>query len=326
MTDPTIIVGDIGGTNARFALADKSPQKYRHEIVVKCADFASPHLAIDHYLKTTGTGAPSVVCLAVAGPVINDTAAFTNNDWKISSEELCSQLHCNEAVLLNDFAAIAHSIPALTDEHMLQIGNIESKFANQDNGTIGILGPGTGLGTVALKKDHGNTFTVLPSEAGHVGFAPANQKQQQVLALLQSKFDRVSIERVISGPGIENIYSALQQLAGKNSATPSAAEIFDQHINDNHKIATDAVGMFFEVLGQAAGDFGLSIAAHDGIYLAGGIAQRYPTLLENSAFRNAFEAKGRYRDLMKSIPTVLITHPQPGLLGAASWALKINQR
>jgi glucokinase len=158
----------------------------------------------------------------------------------------------------------------------------------------------------------------LITEAGHVGFAPENSLQKAVWDVLRHRFGRVSDERLVSGAGLENIFSALSETHDAPSLSWRASEIFAQV--GQHNMATEAVNLFFEVLGQVAGNFALVHGAYDGIYIAGGIVQRYPELLANSAFRVSFENKGRHRYLMERIPTLLITHPHPGLLGAALMA------
>jgi len=189
---------------------------------------------------------------------------------------------------------------------------------------VGVIGPGTGLGAVGLRK-YGNVLLPIAGEAGHGGFAPETQVQMDILRALRQRFDRVSSERLVSGPGVENIYWALMRIHGEKRAHLSAAEIFTAALENTDPLASEAVQMFFEVFGQVAGDLALTLGAEDGILVAGGISKRYPDLLKNSGFRAGFENKGRYRSLMERIPTQLILHDQPGLLGAAYCALKLYE-
>ncbi|MEQ9561407.1 MAG: glucokinase [Woeseiaceae bacterium] len=188
--------------------------------------------------------------------------------------------------------------------------------------TVGVIGPGTGLGAAGLCSRSGSIFPIV-GEGGHVGFAPESRVQMNVLAALRERFDRVSDERLVSGPGLENIYWALSQLHGEKSAALTAAEICRLAAEDGGSRASEALQLFFEILGQVAGNLALTLGATSGIYIAGGIARRYPDLLANSRFRSAFEAKGRRRSLMERIPTQLILYPEPGLLGAAYCARQI---
>jgi len=224
---------------------------------------------------------------------------------------------------MNDFEALAYSIPHLQAEDTLAIGLPLRKPLAEDNFNIAIIGPGTGLGTAGLMK-RGPVFAPVVGEGGHVGFAPKSQVQIEILSALRSKFDRVSVERLVSGSGLENIYWALTRIHGEHRTQLTAGEVFANGGEGGDPRAAEAVQMFFEILGQVAGDLALTMGAVDGVYIAGGIAKRYPELLQNSGFRNAFDNKGRYRSYMERIPTLLITHDEPGLLGSASCALELS--
>lgn len=316
------MIGDIGGTNARFALADPVEPAYSKVTTLQCDDFESADAAIEHYLDVEKAGKPDVICLAAAGPIIERRVRFTNNHWVIAAGDLASNFGIEAVRLLNDFEAIAYSIPFLTEDDCIPIGLPEPEPLAGEHYMVGILGPGTGLGAVGLKK-HGDVLLPIAGEASHGGFAPESQVQIDILNALRERYDRVSSERLVSGPGIENIYWALMRIHGTQRAHISPARIFEAAVANTDDLAVEAVGMFFEVLGQFAGDLALTLGAEDGIYIAGGIAKRYPDLLKNSRFRTGFEAKGRHRSLMERVPTQLIMHDQPGLLGAAYCALQL---
>jgi glucokinase len=216
--------------------------------------------------------------------------------------------------LLNDFEAIACSLAELQPSDLEVIGLPSAPDLAGASFTVGVVGPGTGLGAAALLK-RGDRFYPLVTEGGHVGFAPENGLQRAVWEVLGDRFGRVSDERLVSGSGLENIYTALSEIHDISTPVLAAAEIF-AHTDDN-SLAREAVNLFFEVMGQVAGNFALSTGAFDGIFIAGGIAKRYPELLAGSAFRSGFENKGRHRHIMEKVPTLLITHQQPGLLGAS---------
>ncbi|MGD9020427.1 MAG: glucokinase, partial [Lysobacterales bacterium] len=182
--------------------------------------------------------------------------------------------------------------------------------------TVAVMGPGTGLGIGGLLGRKGRVYPVV-GEGGHVGFAPETPAQHKVLKQLRRDFERVSNERLLCGPGLENIYRAMRRIAGKGETNVSAAEIFSRVLANDDAIASDAVQLFFEGLGQVAGDLVLTLGAYDGVFLAGGILKRYPDLLKASDFRAGFEAKGRHRGIMEKVPLSLVLHPQPGLMGAA---------
>jgi glucokinase len=316
MTDKTLLIADIGGTNARFALADAEQAGFHDAMTLKCADFASADDAIRHYLDTLSAGAPEVICLAVAGPVIEGSVQVTNNHWTLNAADIATSFNAKEVRLLNDFEAVAYSIPELGVDATEVIGLPDQRPTLDGDFNIGIIGPGTGLGIAGLVR-RGQTIIPIVGEGGHIGFAPKSQVQVEILEALRGKFDRVSVERLVSGSGLENIYWALTRIHGEQRMQLSAEDVFTQGHEDGDPRASEAVHMFFEILGQVAGDIALTLGANDGVYVAGGIAKRYPELLQNSGFRNAFDNKGRHRALMERIPTLLITHDEPGLLGAA---------
>ncbi len=318
----TLLIGDIGGTNARFALADSSAPAFSDLLTVQCADYDSTEAAVKHYLTSVGATSPDVICLAAAGPVVEQRVRMTNNHWTLAIDELASEFSTNAVRLLNDFEAIAYSIPLLASSDCVPIGLPEPKPLPGEHYTVAIVGPGTGLGAAGLRKQ-GDLLIPVAGEASHCGFAPETRVQLDVLMVLREQFDRVSTERLASGPGIENVYRALASIHGVKLPRLSAAEIFAAAEKNSDSHAAEAVSLFFEILGQFAGDYALALGATDGVFIAGGIVKRYPDLLANSRFRSSFESKGRYRTLMERIPTQLILHEQPGLLGASYVALEL---
>lgn len=319
MSKQCLLVGDIGGTNARFALADPDGPGFANEITLKCDDFESADAAIRHYMSEVDGGEPDVISLAAAGPIVDQRVRFTNNHWVISADELKTTFSIDRVRLLNDFEAIAYAMPFMETDDLLPIGLPIAPPLPDDDYMLGIVGPGTGLGAVGLHR-HGGRLIPIPGEASHGGFAAETAVQIEVLKVLRDRFDRVSSERLVSGPGLENIYWALTQIHNEKRIHLSPAEIFKAAQENSDTMAVESVQMFFEVLGQFAGDFALSLGAFDGIYIGGGIAQRYPELVTNSLFRTGFERKGRYRTIMERVPTQLIMHRQPGLLGSSFYA------
>ena len=321
MPENCLLIGDIGGTNARFALADPHEPGFSNVVTLRCDDYESADQAIRQYLETVAAGPPDKICLAAAGPIVDRRVRFTNNHWEISADELARGFSIDAVRLLNDFEAIAYAIPNLSADDCLAIGAAKPKPLDGERYTIGVIGPGTGLGEAALVKS-GDLILPIPGEGSHGGFAPETQVQIDLLNVLRERFDRVSTERLVSGPGIENIYRALKRIRGETRANLSAAEIFEAAAANADGLAAEAAQLFFEILGQEAGDLALTLGASQGIYIAGGIVRRYPDFLRNSRFRSGFESKGRYRTMMERIPTQLILHEQPGLLGAAYCVLR----
>lgn len=316
MPDTALLIGDIGGTNARFAMANLNTPGFSNAHTLKCADFASAEDAIKHYLNVIGAPTPTAICLAAAGPIVDRQVRFTNNPWMIAVSDLQDVFDIERVRLLNDFEAIAYSVPFLTDNDVTPIGLPDPMPLQGEHYTVGIIGPGTGLGAVGLRK-YAEHLIPIVGEGSHGGFAPETKVQIDVLKHLRKRFDRVSSERLVSGPGLENLYWALCQIHGEKRTQLRAAEIFIASVDDGDPRATEAVEHFFEILGQVAGDLALTLGASDGVFIAGGIAKRYPERLANSRFRSGFERKGRHRSLMERVPTQLITHDEPGLLGAA---------
>jgi glucokinase len=312
----SLLIGDIGGTNARFALANRGAPGFSDELTVPSADFESAHHAIEHFLARQRAAPPEIICLAAAGPVVAQSVRFTNNHWHLAATDLAASFANSGVRLLNDFEAIAYSIPSITTADLLPIGLPQAGPLPDDRFTVGVVGPGTGLGAVGLKKVN-EVSMPIPGEAGHVGFAPATQVQLEVLTVLREHYDRVSAERLVSGAGLTNIHWALGRVHGTDWPQRTASEIFVAAKENADGRAAQAVQLFFELLGQVAGDYALTIGAYDGIFIAGGILPRYPDLFANSGFRAGFENKGRYRSMMEKIPTQLILHHNPGLLGAA---------
>ena len=320
MPDRCLLIGDIGGTNARFALANPDKPGFHSVLELQCADFPTADEAIRHYLRETAARAPEAVCLAAAGPVVDDHIHVTNNHWDISAAETRADFGIEAVRLLNDFAAIAYSIPFLANDDSVIIGPHDQRRLPLERFNVAILGPGTGLGVAGLYR-RGATLVPITGEGGHIGFAPETPLQIEILKVLREKYERVSAERLIAGSGLENIYQALSTIRGERDRQLSAAEIFAERSAGN--VAAEAVDVFFELLGQVAGDLALTLGAEDGVYIAAGIAKRYPQILKISRFRSAFEGKGRHRSIMERIPTRLITHDQAGLLGAAYSVLEL---
>ncbi len=320
MKDKCLLVGDIGGTNARFAQAATDVPGFHSLLELQVEQFPTANDAIRHYLDETGASEPDAVCLAAAGPVIDDAVNMTNNHWEISVADITASFGTSAVRLLNDFGAIAYSIPFLAEGDSVAIGPHEEFRLPQGDFNVAILGPGTGLGIAGLRR-HGNMLVPVTGEGGHVGFAPETGLQIELLKALRGKFDRVSTERLVAGSGLPDVYEALALIRGKSVTPLTAAEIFSQ--SGSNSVAAETVDLFFEMLGQVAGDLALTLGALDGVYIAGGIAKRYPDVLEKSRFRAAFESKGRYRPALERVPTRLIMHEQPGLLGSAYLVLEL---
>ncbi|MBC6983112.1 glucokinase [Caulobacter sp. 17J80-11] len=307
------LVGDIGGTNARFGLVrvgEEPPEVMRPRAYVG-RDFASVEQAIDTYLATVRVRRPSMVALAVAGPVRDGVIHFTNLDKTLSEADLRGH-GFREARLLNDYAALAMAALCLGGGDLRQIGGPSEAPPGR---TVAVAGPGTGFGASALVRRNGQAVP-LSGEAGHTSFAPQDEVELEVLRILKARFGRVSVERILSGQGLVNLHAALARIDGRDPGDLSPAAITDKALEgDAPCLAT--VERFCAILGDVLGDYALAVGAEGGVYIGGGIAPRILPVLERSDFRARFESKGRFVDYMRAIPTWLIVHPLATLLGAA---------
>lgn len=317
MLEPHILIADIGGTNARFAVAAEQGAGFELSQVFKCADFESVEHAIDTYLSNQQLPRLGGICFAAAGPIVNQKISFTNNHWVIDCQRLKARYRTDNVQLLNDFEAIAYGVSRLDSQKVLPISN-NKNLPNGQNYTAAVLGPGTGLGVAGLRCHNGD-LAPLVGEGGHCGFAPESAEQAELLMVMQSSFPRVSNERLLSGPGLQNIYHALCLIEDVEASQLSSAEIFALSHRGENALCQRAELLFFEILGQVAGDVVLALGAYDGVFIAGGICQRYPKSLLNSAFIRGFTNKGRHAHLLEQTPSWLITEENPGLLGASAY-------
>ena len=316
----TVLVGDVGGTHARFAIVDVSTDPWRIDNRLSLDDsFRSFAEAMRAGIERLGAR-PEAVSIAVAGPVSNGAVSFTNRGWRASEEDLRT-LGFRHALLINDFAALAFAAQDLPARDVQTIG---PKLAGLSDEPISIVGAGTGFGVSCLARYRGRAVPIS-SEGGHIGFAPSNAREMEVLRVLARKFGRVSIERILSGPGIENLHGALAEIAGMRAEPRDAAAIQSQAENGD-KLASETISIFCSVFGSVAGDFALAHGARGGVFLAGGVAQKLVKQIERSDFRERFEAKGRLSHYVRPIPTRLILTEDAAFLGAARASLEFRNR
>jgi glucokinase len=316
-----MLVGDIGGTHARFATVDvAAPPPWRLENRQDFAiDFPSFEQALQQYRQRAGLPQfPVSACIAVAGPITDGQVRLTNRHWLISEETL-QQFGCSSALLINDFVALAFAVETLQAKDMRPIGPALEGLPDEP---VTILGAGTGFGVSCLARYRGRIVPVA-TEGGHMGFAPGDEQEVAVLQQLMRRFGRVSVERLLSGPGLENIYQALQRVAGHEPAQPSAAQITELAQKEDAGCRA-ALTMFCAVYGAVAGDLALAHGARGGVYIAGGIAQKIEPFLLASPFRTRFESKGRLSSYVQPIPTILIASDDAALLGAARAGVRLQ--
>lgn len=308
------LLGDIGATNARFALLNSGILgPVQHFEVAKYQRFTD---VLGAFLGEAAGGREACVqraFLAVAGPVNGSSRSkLTNTSWVIDSCELKNDFDL-QVVTVNDFAALAYSLPSLSIKDLSQIGG-----GYQDNlAPMAVVGPGSGLGVACLVPCP-NQPVVLASEGGHATLASTCKREDSILAHLRQRFGHVSAERAISGPGLENIFQAITTIDGYEAPATSAAEITISALEDKCQRSREALDLFCAFLGSFAGNVALTFGARGGVYIGGGISPRILTFMCQSNFRERFESKGRFRDYLRTIPTYVITHPAATLVGLMS--------
>lgn len=320
-SDLPLLVGDVGGTNARFAIArllDGLPVLEYHESF-KGADHPTFLDGVRAFIDGCAVQ-PAGGVIAVAGPVTEGRIDLTNSPWRVSEAELRT-LGLNPVRLINDFEALAWGAPAVPPADLAWLG---APIDGAPDATIAILGPGTGFGMSALVRDGRGGEMAMPSEGGHACFAPGDEVEDEILRLMRRRYQRVSIERLICGPGLLNLHRALAEIDGRETHIDDPAEITRAALAEANSACGATLARFCAILGSVAGDVALTCGARGGVYVGGGIAKRILPFLQISPFRERFERKGRFTDYMKAIPTRVITHEHAALLGAARVAFAMT--
>lgn len=320
----SLLVADIGGTNARFSLArshdgriDVAPPS-----IYQTADYPGLEAALTRFLEESDYPEVAGVAACAAGPVEGEgrsaRISMTNCPWDVTAETLCKVTGAAKPRLMNDFAALAFAIPGLDASEVSPVGPARQPVAGAP---IGILGAGTGLGVASLVFGDGQEIAV-PGEGGHVDLAASNDREAAVIAHLRARYGHVSAERVLSGPGLVTLYAALSALSGREmdpALTPS--RIAELARRGTCEIASETVQLFCGWLGAVAGDLALTIGARGGIYIGGGIVPGWlaagPGLFSEDIFRARFEAKGRFGTWLSRIPVYVIRREDAALLGLA---------
>lgn len=313
-----LVAIDIGGTHARFALTSVSEDgtiALAEPVTLQTRDHASFQTAWEHFAELSGRPLPPAVAIAIAGPVSGETIRFTNNPWVIQPAQLPGQLGVERQTLINDFGAVGHAVARAGPSDFVHLAGPDT--ALPDSGTLSVVGPGTGLGVAHVWRDGTGGYRVQSTEGGHIAFAPLDEIEQAVLARLRQRHSRVSVERVVAGPGIVDIYETLAAMEGRAIQPLDDRTIWQRGASGEDSLAAAAIERFCLALGSVAGDIALAQGGN-GVVIAGGLGLRIRDTLLRSGFASRFIAKGRFEGLMAAIPVKLITHPQPGLFGAAA--------
>lgn len=310
--DGARLLADIGGTNARFAL-ETAPGRIAHSATLACADYPLLADAVRAYLATQPGTVVRHAVLAIANPVDGDLVAMTNHHWRFSTQATRIVLGLDTLLVVNDFAALAAALPTLAASDWIDVGGGVAK----PDATIGLLGAGTGLGVAGLVRC-GGAWEVLPSEGGHVAFSPMDTREQAILAFCWQRYPHVSMERLVSGPGLSLIHEALAARAGSDWAPLDSAQIIERGLTNADALCAEALACFCAMLGTAAANLAVTLGARGGIYIGGGIVPRLGGWFADSPFRARFEHKGRFSAFTAQIATRVITAPTPALAGAAA--------
>lgn len=303
------LLADIGGTNARFALVKSGELSTIRSVPV--AQYSGIQDALSRILGIRpGSHSLAGAIIAVAGPVDNDRCVLTNSLWTVDGAQLRHALGLPSVRVINDFEALAWSIPYLSADDLFAIGPKQGV----QSAPCAVLGPGTGLGVALLLKGP-KGITAVSTEGGHVTLPSTSPRETAVINHLRARFGHVSAERVLSGQGLENLYHAIRTIDNEDAPDKSAAEITQAAVAGRCIVSAASLDMFCAVLGTVAGNVALTLGARGGIYIAGGIAPHALDYLANSEFRRKFEAKGRLRSYLSAIPVNVIVHPDSAFIG-----------
>lgn len=310
-----ILLGDIGGTNARFSILADAQAEATPFVSVKTADYATIDEAIRKVVLDGASLRPRSAILAVAGPIDGDEIDLTNCDWVVCPKIMISDLGFDDVLVVNDFEAQALAASELSQEHRETLGpDVEPHMASRV-----VLGPGTGLGVAGLLHARDMWFPV-PGEGGHVDVGPRSQRDFAIFPHLNRIEGRVSAEEILSGRGVVNIYQAICKADGLEGVFTDPAAVTAAGLDGSNPQAVETLSLFSTYLGRVAGDMALIFMARGGVYLAGGISQKIIEALKKPEFRAAFEDKAPHANLLATIPTYVVTHPQAALAGLASFS------
>ena len=312
-----IVSVDIGGTHVRFAIAEIASGEavqLADVVTLETADYASLQRAWTAFAERAGRSLPDAVAISFAGPVHGKILKLTNNPWVIRRADIPSMLGVGELTLINDFSAVGHALDHVGPHDLRHLCGPEEPLPAE--GVISVIGPGTGLGVAHVLR-HGKRSWVTETEGGHIDFAPLDRLEDRIVAQLRTRYRRVSAERIVSGPGLNNIYEVLSGLEGGAHRSYADAALWEAAIRGTDSLAVAALDRFCLNLGAVAGDIALAQGGK-GVVIAGGIGLRLADMLGKSGVSQRFTAKGRFEGFMSKIPVKVLTHPQPGLLGAAA--------
>jgi glucokinase len=307
------LLGDIGGTNARWAWQESRGAALQDISVLPCRASASLYESAENYLASTGHGRPVCAAIGIATAVTGDEVRMTNNAWMFSIARLKQSLGVQRCLVINDFTALAMSLSALGPSDLRAVG----VGTPVDGAPVALLGPGTGLGVSGLISIGNGQVLALSGEGGHVTLAAADDRESELLCLMRARFGHVSAERVLSGRGLVDLYGAVCELNGREARTITPAQVTDGAISGSDPDCVETADFFTSFLGNVAGNLALTLGARAGLYIGGGIVPLLGETFKAGLFRQRFEEKGRFESYLRPIPSWVITAATPALIGAS---------
>lgn len=318
-----LLVADIGGTNARFGLVEQAPKTGKpnytssQQITLRCADYPDMGTMIKACCAEFNIAMPEYACLAIAGPIDEDgTVQMTNLDWKFMITELRNQLGMKTLHVINDFAALAYSVPFLAEQETKVLYAADSN----PEAPIVVMGPGTGFGMALLVPENGS-WKIIPTEGGHASFAPTTEKELAIKSFLLKEQSHVSVENILSGIGLVHLYRALAHIAGVDAQNYSPADVSTKGLANEDAICREAVITFCNTLGAVAGDKAVSTGARGGVVIGGGITPKLMGILPETHFEERYKNKGPMRGYVSNISIKVIVNDKAALVGSAAWLI-----
>jgi glucokinase len=314
------LLGDIGGTHARFAVETMPGAPLTEPRALRCREFEGPVEAIESYLASTGLPRPRWAAFGIATALGGDRIHMTNHSWSFSVEDMRARLDADRVLFVNDFTALALALPALGQSELVRIGGGTALHGSP----IAVLGPGTGLGVSGLMPGPSG-YLPISGEGGHVTLAASDDREAELIAAVRSEHPHVSAERVLSGPGLVALHKAICGIAGASHQHTEPPQVLEQGLSGACAHCQEALDIFCAMLGTITADLALTLGARGGVYVGGGLVQRLGDYFGRSRFRARFETKGRFSSYLAAIPTYAIAAPWPGIVGAGR-ALDMEER